>query len=109
MHYYRPEPSSIFLYVELARVDDVDDPEREVDDEEEADHLPARLPPELAGGVDRPLGGVSDEHCLEDSLEDDEDVRAEANQRLQLLKMRMRSEVRQETIISPCSHRREPS
>ena len=76
MHYYWPEPLVVLLGGELtlAGVDDVDHPEREVEDEEEADHLPAWLPPQLARGEDRPVGGVSDEESLEESLEDDEEM-----------------------------------
>ena len=48
MQDYRPKPVLVFLHVSLAGVDDVDDPECEVEDEQEADHLPARLPSELA-------------------------------------------------------------
>ena len=50
-----PEPDTLGLIkVGLAGVNDVDNPESDVHHQEEADHLPAWLPPELARGEDKP-------------------------------------------------------
>ena len=77
MHYYRPEPLLVILEVDLAGVDDVDDPEGEVDHQEEAHHLPAWLPPQLTRGVDRPVSGVRNEERLQQGLQDDDEVGAQ--------------------------------
>ena len=86
MHDNRPEPLLVLLTVDLAGVDDVDDPECEVQHQQEAHHLPAWLPPQLARGVDGPVGGVRNEERLQEGLEDDEEVGAKREERLQPLK-----------------------
>ena len=83
MHNNRPEPLLLVLEVDLAGVDDVDDPEGEVEDQEEADHLPAWLPPELPRGVDGPVAGVRNEERLQQRLENDSEVGTQGEQRLQ--------------------------
>ena len=85
MHDDRPEPLLVVLDVDLAGLDDVDDPEGEVEDQQEAHYLPAWLSPQLTRGVDGPVGGVRNEERLQEGLEDDSEVGAEGEQRLQPL------------------------
>ena len=77
MQDYGPEPFLVLLDVELAGVDDVDDPEGEVQNQEEAHHLPAWLSPQLTRGVDRPVSGVRNEESLQQGLQDDDEVGAQ--------------------------------
>ena len=50
-----PEPDPLGdVHGGLAGVDDVDNPEGDVHHQEEADHLSARLPPQLPRGVNKP-------------------------------------------------------
>ena len=83
--YDGPEPILVLVDVGLTGVDDVDHPEREVDHQQEAHHLPAWLPSLLSRGADRPLDCVSDEEGLEEGLEDDEELGAKTDERLQPL------------------------
>ena len=86
MHDNRPEPLLLLLDVDLAGVDDVDDPEGEVQHQQEAHHLPAWLSPQLARSVDGPVGGVRNEERLQEGLQDDDEVGAEREERLQPLR-----------------------
>ena len=86
MHDDRPEPLLVIPDVDLAGVDDVDDPECEVEDQQEAHHLPARLPPQLTRGVDGPVSRVRDEERLQEGLQDDDQVGAQGEERLHPLK-----------------------
>ena len=86
MHDNRPEPLLVLLAVDLAGVDDVDDPEYEVHHQQEAHHLPAWLPPELARGVDGPVAGVRNEERLQEGLQDDDEVGTKGQERLHPLK-----------------------
>ena len=50
-----PEPDPLgHVQLRLTGVDDVDNPEGDVHHQEEADHLPTWLPPELPRSVDKP-------------------------------------------------------
>ena len=86
MHDDRPEPLLVIPDVDLAGVDDVDDPECEVQNQEEAHHLPAWLSPQLTRGVDWPVSGVRNEERLQQGLQDDDEVGAQWEERLQPLK-----------------------